>query len=570
MSYIVLARKYRPQNFSEVYAQDHVTQILQSALESGRIAHAYLFTGPRGVGKTSLARIMAKSLNCETGPTSHPCNVCVNCTEITAGVSPDVIEIDGASNTGVDDIRELQRELLYAASGAKYKIYIIDEVHMLSKNAFNALLKTLEEPPPNVIFIFATTEPQKVLPTIISRCQRYDFKRIPVEAIVQRLADLAREENITIDEDSLYLIARKADGGMRDALSLLDQTISYCGDKIEIAQVRQIFGMIPTQVYFEFMQKIKEGETAGIVTRLHAIFEEGMDLQEFLSGMLEYLRLVLLFNIGVQLRDIGSDEMNLYSEIAKMFSQSELLYVVSQLIKTKNDIKQSGNPYLLIEAMMIKLSRMDEMEDVGVLIEALKHGGSFGAPKMQKAAPAPARPESARRSSEPRQAAPLMQRTAPIEDAPRQAAPSTQSYAPREEVPMPQAPELIEEDDNEVIECNLENLKKNWDKLLNRVKKQSIMAFIALDKSEILSLGERILALKASDNTNMMALNKNQEIIEKEIEKLTGKKLVLKPTLDDDYVAPSEVEIKRKTIDEIKAENPELAEFINETQARLV
>lgn len=570
MSYIVLARKYRPQNFSEVYAQDHVTQILQSALESGRIAHAYLFTGPRGVGKTSLARIMAKSLNCETGPTSHPCNVCVNCTEITAGVSPDVIEIDGASNTGVDDIRELQRELLYAASGAKYKIYIIDEVHMLSKNAFNALLKTLEEPPPNVIFIFATTEPQKVLPTIISRCQRYDFKRIPVEAIVQRLADLAREENITIDEDSLYLIARKADGGMRDALSLLDQTISYCGDKIEIAQVRQIFGMIPTQVYFEFMQKIKEGETAGIVTRLHAIFEEGMDLQEFLSGMLEYLRLVLLFNIGVQLRDIGSDEMNLYSEIAKMFSQSELLYVVSQLIKTKNDIKQSGNPYLLIEAMMIKLSRMDEMEDVGVLIEALKHGGSFGAPKMQKAAPAPARPESARRSSEPRQAAPLMQRTAPIEDAPRQAAPSTQSYAPREEVPMPQAPELIEEDDNEVIECNLENLKKNWDKLLNRVKKQSIMAFIALDKSEILSLGERILALKASDNTNMMALNKNQEIIEKEIEKLTGKKLVLKPTLDDDYVVPSEVEIKRKTIDEIKAENPELAEFINETQARLV
>jgi len=576
MSYIVLARKYRPQNFSEVYAQDHVTQILQSALESGRIAHAYLFTGPRGVGKTSLARIMAKSLNCETGPTSHPCNVCVNCTEITAGVSPDVIEIDGASNTGVDDIRELQRELLYAASGAKYKIYIIDEVHMLSKNAFNALLKTLEEPPPNVIFIFATTEPQKVLPTIISRCQRYDFKRIPVEAIVQRLADLAQKENITIDEDSLYLIARKADGGMRDALSLLDQTISYCGDKIEIAQVRQIFGMIPTQVYFEFMQKIKEGETAGIVTRLHAIFEEGMDLQEFLSGMLEYLRLVLLFNIGVQLRDIGSDEMNLYSEIAKMFSQSELLYVVSQLIKTKNDIKQSGNPYLLIEAMMIKLSRMDEMEDIGVLIESLKHGGSLSAPKMQKAAPIGNRPEPQRA---PAKATPRAQSSAPLPEAPVSSAPSTpvspraQSFAPKEELPLTVTPESVdpvEDDETQVIECNLESLKKNWGKLLSRVKKQSMMAFIALDKSEILSLGERVLTLKASDNTNMMALNKNQEIIEKEIEKLTGKKLVLKPTLDDDYVAPSEVEIKRKTIDEIKAENPELAEFINETQARLV
>ena len=568
MSYIVLARKYRPQNFSEVYAQDHVTQILQSALESGRVAHAYLFTGPRGVGKTSLARIMAKSLNCETGPTTHPCNVCVNCTEITAGVSPDVIEIDGASNTGVDDIRELQRELLYAASGAKYKIYIIDEVHMLSKNAFNALLKTLEEPPPNVIFIFATTEPQKVLPTIISRCQRYDFKRIPVEAIVQRLKDLAAEENITIDEDSLYLIARKADGGMRDALSLMDQTISYCGDKIEIARVRQIFGMIPTQVYFEFMQKIKEGETAGIITRLHAIFEEGMDLQEFLSGMLEYLRLVLLFNIGVQLRDIGSDEMNLYQEIAEVFSQSELLYIVSQLIKTKNDIRQSGNPYLLIEAMMIKLSRMDEMEDVGVLIESLKHGAALSAPKVQKAAPARSRPEPVRSRPEPRQAAaPRAQSQAQREMAP----PPAESYAPPEEAPMPKAPASIEEDDdNEVIECNLESLKQNWKKLLARVKKQSMMAFIALEKSEILSLGERVLTLKAIDNTNISTLNNNKEIIETEIEKLTGKKLVLRPTLDDNYVAPSEVEIKRKSLDEIKAENPELAEFINETQARLV
>ena len=183
MSYVVLARKYRPQTFDEIYAQDHVTTIIKNAISSNRIAHAYLFNGPRGVGKTSMARILAKSLNCETGPTTTPCNVCSNCVEITLGVSTDVIEIDGASNTGVDDIRDLQRELMYAPTQSKFKIYIIDEVHMLSKNAFNALLKTLEEPPENVIFIFATTEPHKVLPTIISRCQRYDFKRIPVEAI---------------------------------------------------------------------------------------------------------------------------------------------------------------------------------------------------------------------------------------------------------------------------------------------------------------------------------------------------------------------------------------------------
>lgn len=563
MSYVVLARKYRPQNFSEVYAQDHVTQILQSALESGRIAHAYLFTGPRGVGKTSLARIMAKSLNCETGPTAHPCNKCVNCTEITAGVSPDVIEIDGASNTGVDDIRELQRELLYAASGAKYKIYIIDEVHMLSKNAFNALLKTLEEPPPNVIFIFATTEPQKVLPTIISRCQRYDFKRIPIEAIVQRLADLARLEDISIDEDSLYLIARKADGGMRDALSLMDQTISYCGNKIEIAQVRQIFGMIPTQVYYEFMHNIKAAETAGIITKLHLIFEEGMDLQEFLSGMLEYLRLVLLYNIGVQLRDIGSDEMPLYKEIAELFNQSELLYIVSQLIKTKNDIRQSGNPYLLIEALMIKLSRMAEMEDVGALIEAIKRGGvTTTAPSVSKAQ-APAAKPLAQRTYEAAKPAPR----------PQSPPPQRREYAPsppqmRETAPLPEPVE--DECDGSPIECTLESLKANWKRLVARVRKDSMMASLALGNSEILSLGERILALKAGSNTDLDTLKTNQETIEKQIEALTSKKLVLNLTLDDNFEIPDKVEIKRKSLEEIKAENPDLAEFINETQARLV
>lgn len=359
MSYIVLARKYRPQSFSEVYAQDHVTKILQSAISSGRIAHAYLFTGPRGVGKTSLARIMAKSLNCVDGPTTHPCNVCTNCTEITAGVSPDVIEIDGASNTGVDDIRELQKELLYAASGSKYKIYIIDEVHMLSKNAFNALLKTLEEPPENVIFIFATTEPHKVLPTIISRCQRYDFKRIPIEAIVARLRELAEQEGIKADDESLYLIARKADGGMRDALSLMDQTISYCANDIQIAQVRQIFGMIPNQLYYDFMCHIKDHDAQKLIISLHQIFEEGTDLQEFIANMMEYLRLVLLSKLGIGIKDVSAEELPLFAEVANMFSQNDLMYIMSQLMQTRLDIRQSNNPYLLIEATMIKLSRLD-------------------------------------------------------------------------------------------------------------------------------------------------------------------------------------------------------------------
>ncbi len=209
MSYIVLARKYRPQTFADVYAQDHVTKILINALEQDRIAHAYLFTGPRGVGKTSMARILAKSLNCQEGKKGYPCNKCSTCLEITNGTSTDVVEIDGASNTGVDDIRELQRDLLYTTNSAKYKIYIIDEVHMLSKNAFNALLKTLEEPPENVIFIFATTEPHKVIPTIISRCQRFDFKRIPIDLIVKNLRSICQHENLKYEEEALFQIAKK-------------------------------------------------------------------------------------------------------------------------------------------------------------------------------------------------------------------------------------------------------------------------------------------------------------------------------------------------------------------------
>ena len=275
MSYIVLARKYRPQTFAEVYAQEHITEILHNAIVSSRIAHAYLFTGPRGVGKTSMARIMAKNLNCVEGPTVTPCNKCHNCLEITAGTSPDVIEIDGASNTSVDDVRELQKELIYAPSQSPYKIYIIDEVHMLSKNAFNALLKTLEEPPDNVLFIFATTEPYKVLPTIISRCQRYDFKRIPIDSIVKRLKELTREEKIEIDAESLHMIARKADGSLRDALSLLDQVLSYSLNQVTIDKVREIFGIIPTQVYCDLMKLIKAKDNPALLAELQRIFEHG-------------------------------------------------------------------------------------------------------------------------------------------------------------------------------------------------------------------------------------------------------------------------------------------------------
>lgn len=535
MSYIVLARKYRPQSFSEVYAQDHVTKILQSAIASGRIAHAYLFTGPRGVGKTSLARIMAKSLNCDTGPTTHPCNKCTNCTEITAGVSPDVIEIDGASNTGVDDIRELQKELMYAASGAKYKIYIIDEVHMLSKNAFNALLKTLEEPPESVIFIFATTEPHKVLPTIISRCQRYDFKRIPVDAIVARLQELSGKENIKVDDESLYLIARKADGGMRDALSLMDQTISYCANDINVEQVRQIFGMIPNQIYFEFMTLIKAHDAQNLIISLHRIFEEGTDLQEFIANMLEFLRMVLHSKLMIPIKDVSREELPLFEELGRMFSQNDLLYIMSQLVQTRNDIRQSNNPYLLIEATMIKLSRLDEIDEVSTLIASLKQGGLSPAENPRILPKAESKPLS----------------KAPVSSG------ATTTFTPE---PVTELPRL---------EASEETLRDNWEALSARIGKSSKIAGLVFKSAQFAGLRQNAVVVRLDSTTNFNSLKTHQERIEAIIADVFGKPLKLVLELQEKE-APTKVEIKRRTIEDVKVEIPELKSFIEQTEARLI
>lgn len=371
MSYIVLARKYRPQNFSEVYAQDHVTKILMNALENNRIAHAYLFTGPRGVGKTSMARILAKSLNCNVGKNGHPCNTCSTCEEITNGTSPDVVEIDGASNTGVDDVRELQKDLLYTTNSGKYKIYIIDEVHMLSKSAFNALLKTLEEPPENVIFIFATTEPNKVIPTIISRCQRFDFKRIPIEAIVKNLKHICKSEHISYEEEALFQIAKKADGGMRDALSLTDQVITTGSSIISESVVRDVFGILSYDVYEKILKAINQSSAPTIVKSLHSIIENGNDLQEIVNGFLDYLRLCLMAKYEVDTGEVSKVQHQNLVSFVKIFSDEDLLYIISILMKAKQDMKSSDNPLIILEIALIKLAKISDLVDIEKVVNPI-------------------------------------------------------------------------------------------------------------------------------------------------------------------------------------------------------
>src|SRR6266853_425237 len=298
MSYQVIARKYRPQRFRDVVGQEHVTQTLSNAIEQNRIAHAYLFCGPRGTGKTTIARIFAKCLNCTGGPKVDFDDKDPRCQEIAEGRSLDVFEIDGASNNGVEQVRELRETCKYAPASSTFKIYIIDEVHMLSTAAFNALLKTLEEPPAHVKFLFATTDPEKVLPTILSRCQRFDLRRIPVALIAKHLAEIAENEKVKITPGALHAIARGAEGAMRDAESTLDQLISFCGDQIEEADVLSMFGLTAQGQLLDLSRAILAGEVESALRKLNDLANHGKDLGRLLSDLLNHFRNLLIFQVS--------------------------------------------------------------------------------------------------------------------------------------------------------------------------------------------------------------------------------------------------------------------------------
>ena len=300
MSYLVLARKYRPQTFAEVIGQDHITQLLKRSIESKRIAHAFLFCGPRGIGKTSCARILAKSLNCQEGPTLTPCGKCVACREITSSNSFDVIEIDGASNRGIDEIRTLRENVKFAPAYGHYKIYIVDEVHMLTSEAFNALLKTLEEPPEHVKFIFATTESNKVPSTILSRCQRFDFKRIPVDAITLALKGICAKEKLKIDDAALFAIAKAAQGSMRDALSILDQLSALGSDGIDAKDVFSMLGMVEIELLFQLTDALVDKNCVSALKVFNEIIERGKDIKQLGKDLTEHFRHMMIMKIGGQ------------------------------------------------------------------------------------------------------------------------------------------------------------------------------------------------------------------------------------------------------------------------------
>lgn len=369
MSYLVFARKWRPQSFEEVLSQDHVTITLKNAIDTDRIGHAYILTGPRGVGKTTTARILAKALNCEKGPTSTPCQKCDSCRSITAGNHMDVREIDGASNRGIDQIRDLREKARYATASGKYKIYIIDEVHMLTKEAFNALLKILEEPPDSVVFIFATTQPRKVPDTILSRCQRFDFRRIPVSDMSEYLQTEAASEGITLDNTALSLVCRASGGSMRDALSLMDQLVSFSGKDIKGEEVSKLFGMVKTELLADITSSILTGSTSAAIDHVSGALAEGYSVDELLDALIVFLRNLLLVATGAQnsLSDVPESEISLLLKLAEGVPDIAVLNILRIISSAAAEVKRSNLPRVTLETAVMtasKLSRAFSIKDL--------------------------------------------------------------------------------------------------------------------------------------------------------------------------------------------------------------
>ena len=468
---IALARKYRPRQFADLVAQDHVAAALRGAVAQNRVAHGYLFAGPRGVGKTTAARILAMALNCERRSTAgEPCGSCESCTRIWGGTANlDVVELDAASNRGVDDARDLRERAMYAASTeAGSKVYIVDEAHMLTREAWNALLKILEEPPPRVVFVFATTEAQKIAQAaapILSRLQRFDFRRIGPHVIVERLKHVVAAEHVTADDAALHLIAKSADGGMRDALSLLDQVLSFGDGPVTGERVREVLGLIPDELYGELLRILAERDPSGVFPLVDRLAEAGADLGEFVAGAGETLRAVLLLGLGGTPEDLTGGLRELVTRYAALLPPSDVVRFLTVLGEAEGRIRGGGHARLAVEVLLLRWAMMGRTVELEQVLKALGQGrdpesGTPGPAVLRDVAPPPAPPARPRAVS-------------PASPAPAPAAPAASA-------PAPTAPEIGP--------LTLERLQTLWPRIVVDARAKSQMLGALLAATEVVSV----------------------------------------------------------------------------------
>ncbi len=529
MTYLVTARKWRPLIFDDVVGQSHIANTLRNAIRQNRLAHAFVFSGQRGCGKTTMARILARSVNCLHPKDENPDNTCEICTEILNGRSLDVIEIDGASNRGVDEIRNLKEAVRYTPTRGKFKVYIIDEVHMLTKEAFNALLKTLEEPPAHIIFIFATTEVHRVPATILSRCQRYDFRRITVEDIIGRLRFIAKEEKIEIDDDALMIIARKGDGSMRDAQSIFDQIVSYCGTTVKGPDVIQALNIVDQEFYFRVTDAVRAHDTTGGLAIVGDVVTNGYDLREFLSGLAEHLRNLLIVKTtgSAKLVEAADAYRNRCMTDAAFFSEQDLLRLIRLAIELDASIRYSPQPRYALEAGMIQMTKMAEsvkIEELLSEIGELKRKFGSGAVPVREVRPAADSPKPVQTA--PRESGFTPRPVAPKSDPPAtpRASLQTAPAAPLSPQPAHPAPTAASPRNDAAA---LETARQLWPKLSDEVMKERVAIGSILSQSAPVEVVNGALRVASSDALGVSTLRRNQSYITDKINGALGSKLRL-------------------------------------------
>ena len=524
MSYTVLSLKWRPQLFSDLIGQDHVTKTLTNAFKKDRVAQGYILTGPRGVGKTTTARIIAKALNCAKSLDGVPCNNCNNCQEITDGRNLDVIEIDGASNRGIEEIRNIREQIKYTPMNAPYKIFIIDEVHMLTNQAFNALLRTLEEPPSHGKFILATTDIHKVPSTIISRCQRFDFNRITEASIRQRLKIIFKDEKIVVDDDSISAIARKSDGSMRDALSIMDQVIAYAGDSIKINDVSTIIGLIPIDVFFNYSNAINEKDFSKMTKVLETVKSTGLPLEDVAEGLSSHFRNLIISTVenSENLLELNDEHKNEYLSNAKKWNGKDLLRVINVLNDLEYKLKHMSQPLIFFEMTSMKLMEMDSSVSISELLSKSENKNIKKKPKSSTI------PEGKTVTNEKKKLTIIKPENDKIE-------------------------ELNEIKNNSF---NIDYIRKEWESFIIMITKERPSIGTALEHSLPTSLvgNKLIIEVSGLPDFSVGSLNRNNQVVESFLKDYFKNDVKIKAVMSKNETKPLTPEISRDD-DKVSNEN---------------